>query len=110
MRAKFHKWGPDTTACSGLLDRCPLRVHELPAPILPNEHARPAALLVNRSVLVFSSGGGTIGHDRGIPVGADFDLIRDERIEIYAPALAVLKVLRPAFDAPVRTIMDVVLG
>ena len=75
---------------SGFLDRCSLRVDELPAPVLPNEDAGPAALLVNRSILVFSFGGGTIGHDGGIPVDADFDLIRDERIEIHAPALAIL--------------------
>jgi hypothetical protein len=90
MRANFTTDPSGRTARSGLLDRCPLRVHELPAPIRANEYARPAALLVNRSVLVFSFGGGTIGDDGGIPVGADFDVIRDERIEIHAPALPIL--------------------
>ena len=85
-------------------------MHELPAPVLSNEDAGPAALLVNRSILVFSFGGGTIGHDGGIPVDADFDLIRDERIEIHAPALAILQVLRAGLDVPVRAIMDIVLG
>jgi hypothetical protein len=54
-------------ARSGLLDRCTLGVHQLPAPVLPNEDAGPAALLVDRSILVFSLGGGAIGHDGGIP-------------------------------------------
>ena len=90
--------------------RCRLRVHELPAPILSNEDAGPAALLVNRSILVLSFGGGTKGHDGGIPVDADFDLIRDERIEIHAAGLPVLQVLRPGLDVPVRAIMDVVFG
>src|SRR5678816_3396960 len=98
------------TPRSGLLDRCPLGVDELPAPVPPNEDAGPAALLIYRSILVFSFGGGTIGHDGGIPVDANFDLIRDERIEIHAPALAILQVLRAGLDVPVRAIMDVVLG
>jgi hypothetical protein len=85
-------------------------VHELPAPVLPNEDAGPAALLVNRSILVFSFGGGTIGHDGRIPVDADFDFIRDQRVEIHAPALAILQVLCPGLDVPVGAIMDVVLG
>ena len=78
----------------------------------PSERRRqgPAALLVNRSILVFSFGGGTIGHDGGIPVDADFDLIRDERIEIHTAGLAILQVLRAGLDVPVRAIMDVVLG
>ena len=97
-------------ARSGLLDRCPLRVHELPAPVLSNEDAGPTALFIYRSILVLSFGGGTIGHDGGIPVEADFDLIRDERIEIHTAALAVLQVLCPVLDVPVRAIMDVVLG
>ena len=48
---------------SGLLDRCPLGVDELPLPVLPNEDARPAALLIYRAILVLSFGGGTIAHD-----------------------------------------------
>jgi hypothetical protein len=52
----------------------------------------------NRSILVFSFGSGTIGHDGGMPVDADFDLIRDERIEIHAPALAILQILCPGLD------------
>src|SRR6476646_2861728 len=97
-------------ARSVILDRCPLRVHELPAPVLPHEDAGPAALLIYRSSLVFSFGGGTIGHDGGIPVEADLDLIRDQRVEIYAAALAILQVLRAGLDVPVRAIMDVILG
>jgi hypothetical protein len=85
-------------------------VLELPATVLSNEDAGPAALLVNRSILIFSFGGGTIGHDGGIPVDADFDPIRDDRIEIHAPALATLQVLRAGLDVPVRAIMDVVPG
>src|SRR6187455_2046012 len=84
----------------GLLDRCALRVHELPAAVLSNEDAGPAALLVYRSILVLSLGGGAIGHDRGSPVDADFDLIRDERIKIDAPALAILQVLHASLDVP----------
>ncbi len=87
-------------ARSGLLDRCPLGVDQLPAPVPPNEYAGPAALFVNRSILVFSFGGGTIGHDGGIPVEADFDLIRDQRVEIHAPALAILQVLRRVSTFP----------
>ena len=85
-------------------------MHELPAPVLSNEDAGPTALLVNRSILVFSFGGGTIGHDGGIPRDADFDLIRDQRVEIYTAALAILQVLRAGLDVPVRAIMDVILG
>lgn len=60
---------------SGFLDRCSLGVDELPAPLLPNEHAGPATLLINRSLLVLSFGGRAIGHDGGIPVAADFNII-----------------------------------
>ncbi len=98
------------TPRSGLLDRCPLGVDELPLPVLPNEDARPAALLIYRAILVLSFGGGTIAHYGGIPVDADFDFIRDQRVEIHAPALAILQVLCPGLDVPVRAIMDVVLG
>src|SRR6267142_1449830 len=108
--SKISQWTRYDHARLGLLDRCPLRVHELPAPVLSNEDAGPAALLVNRSILVFSFGGGTIGHDGGIPVDADFDLIRDQRVEIHTAGRAVLQGLRPSLDVPVRAIMDVVLG
>src|SRR5262245_62060046 len=46
---------------SGLRDRCPLEVNELPAPVLPNEHAGAATLLIHLPVLVLSLGGGTTG-------------------------------------------------
>src|SRR6478672_10460231 len=104
------QWTRYNHARSGLLDCCPLRVDQLPVSVLSNEDAGPAALLIYRSILVFSFGCGTIGHDGGIPVDADFDLIRDGRIEIHAPALAILQVLRAGLDVPVRAIMDVVLG
>src|SRR4029077_4055514 len=99
-----------TTPRSGLLNRCSLGVDELPLPVFPNKDTGPAALLVNRSILVFSFGGGTIGHDGGIPVDADFDLICDERIEIHAAALAILQVLCPVLNVPVWAEMVVVLG
>src|SRR5262249_56545211 len=55
---------------SRLLDRCPLGVDELPAPVPPNEHAGPATLLIKRPLLVLPFGGGAIGHHGGIPVEA----------------------------------------
>jgi hypothetical protein len=85
-------------------------VEELPVPGLANEDAGPAALLIYRSILVFSFGGGTIAHDGGISVEADFDLVRDQRIEIHTPALASLQVLRSGLDVPMRAIVDVVVG
>ena len=108
----ISRWplGITTPPVQGFWIVVPWEWDELPLPVLPNQDARPAALLVNRSILVFSFGGGTIGHDGGIPVDADFDFIRDQRIEIHAPALAILQYLCPGLDVPVRAIMDVVLG
>jgi hypothetical protein len=82
---------------------------ELPMTILANKDAGPAALLIYRSILVFSFGGGAIGNDGGIPVDTDFDVICDQRLEIHAAGLAVLQVLRPVLDVPVGAVMDVVL-
>ena len=78
-------------------------------PVVPNEHAGPAALLIYCSVLILSFRGGAIGHDGGIPIDPDFDVIRDQRGEIHVPALAVLQVLSPVLDVPVRPVMRVVL-
>ena len=78
-------------------------------PVVPNEHAGPAALLIYCSVLILSFRGGAIGHDGGIPVDPDFGVIRDQRGEIHVPALAVLQVLSPVLDVPVRPVMRVVL-
>src|SRR3954454_16907512 len=80
---------------SGLRDRCALVENELPAPVLPNEHAGAATLLIHLPVLVLSLGGGTTGYDGGIAVGAPFDLARHERLETHARGFAVLEVLRP---------------
>ena len=82
---------------------------QLPAPVPPNEDAGPAALLIYRSIWVLSFGGGAIGHDGGIPVGADFDLIRDQRVEIHAAGSATFQVLRPVLDGPARAVMGEVL-
>jgi hypothetical protein len=71
-----------------------LGVDGLPAPLLPNEHAGPATLLINRPLLVLPFGGGAIGHDGGIPVAADFNIIYNQRVEFHAAGLAVLQVLR----------------
>ncbi len=76
---------------------------------MPNEHAGPAALLIYCSVLILSFRGGAIGHDGGIPVDADFDVICDQRGEIHVSALAVLQILSPVLDVPVRAVMRVVL-
>src|SRR5262249_28103886 len=84
-------------------------VNELPAPVTSNEHAGTATLLIHLSVLVLSLGGGTTGHDRGIAVDAHFDLVRHQRLEIYAPGFAVLEVLRPILDHGARALMDLVL-
>src|SRR5262245_32673031 len=92
-----------------LRDRCPLEVNELPAPVLPNEHAGAATLLIHLPVLVLSLGGGTTGHDGGIAVDAHFGLVWHQRLEIHAPALAVLEVLRPILDHAARAVMDVVV-
>ena len=96
-------------AHSGFLNRCAVRVHELPASILPDEDARPAALLVDRSILILAFSSGAIGHYRCIAVDADRDVIGDQRIEIHAAALAVLQVLRSGLDIPARAVMNVVL-
>src|SRR5262245_17578765 len=93
----------------GLFDRRALAVDELPLTVLPNKDAGPEPLLIYRTILVLSFGGGTIGHDRGIPVDADFNLIRDKRVEIHAASLAIFQVLRPVLDVPVRAKMRVVL-
>lgn len=94
---------------SGLLDRCALGMDELPTPVPASEHASPAALLIYRSMLVLSFGGGAIGYDSRIPVEADFDVVRDKRVEMDVAGLAVLKVLRPVLDVPLRPVMDEVL-
>ena len=99
--SKISRWTRYDHARSGLLDRCPVGVDQLPAPVPPNEDAGPAALLIYRSILVLSFGGRAIGHDGGISVEADFDLIRDQRVEIHAAAIAILQVLRPVLDVPV---------
>src|SRR5262245_37175510 len=96
-------------APSGLRDRCPLEMNELPAPVPPNEHAGAATLLIHLPVLVLALGGGTTGHDGRIAVDAHFDLVRHQRLEIHAPGFAVLEVLRPILDHPARPDMDVVL-
>ena len=83
---------------------------ELPAPVPPNEYAGPATLLIYLSVLILSFGPGAIGHDGGIPVEADFDVICDQRLEFYAAGLAILQVLRPVLNVSARAVMDVVLG
>ena len=87
MLVCFQLLGRTRHARLGLLDRCPLGVDELPLPVLPDEDAGPAALLIDRSILVFSLGSGAITHDAGISIDADFDLIRDQRVEIHAPVL-----------------------
>jgi hypothetical protein len=96
-------------ARSGLLDRRSLAVDELPLTALPNKNTGPEPLLIYRSIFVLSFGGGAIGHDSRVPEDADFDLIRDQRVEIHAPALAILQILRPVLDVPVRTKMAVIL-
>lgn len=64
---------------------------QFPLPALSNEDARPAALLINCSTLVLSFHGRAIGYDGGVPVNANFDVIRDQRVEIHVPRLAVSK-------------------
>ena len=83
---------------------------ELPAPVPPNEYAGPATLFIYRSVLVLSFGPGAIGHDGGIPEKADFDVIRNQRLEFHAAVLAVLQVLRPVLDVSMWAVMDEVRG
>src|SRR5262245_13452489 len=106
-RSRRHESDLDVSAVtlragapSGLRDRCPLVENELPAPVPPNEHAGAATLLIHLPVLVLSLGGGTTGYDRGIAVDAHFDLVRHQRLEIYAPGFAVLEVLRPISTMP----------
>src|SRR5262245_35917642 len=94
---------------SRLPDYCPLGVDELPAPVSPNEHAGPATVLIHRPVLVLPLDGGAIGHDGGIPVDADFDLLCYQRLEIHAAGLAVLQILRPMLDCAARAVMGVIL-
>jgi hypothetical protein len=98
-----------TVSPSGLLDRCMLGVDELPAPVPPNEHVGRALLLIYRPLLVLSFGGAAIGHDGGIPVEVDLDLLRAPRLVIHAAGLAVLQVLRPVLDGAARAVVDVVL-
>src|SRR5262249_46210286 len=50
-----------------------------------------------------------IGYNGGIPVDADFDLVREQRLEIHAAGLAVLQVLRPVLDGAARAMMSEVL-
>ena len=97
-----------TEGGSGFLDRCALGVDELPAPLLPNEHTGPATLLIDHSLLVLSFGGGSIGHDGGIPIAADFNVIDNERLEFHPAGLAVLQVLRAVLDGAAWAEMGVV--
>ena len=90
---------------SRLLNRCPVGVDELPAPVFPDEHVGPAALLIYRPLLVLPFGGGSKGHDGGITVEADFDFIRDQRLEGHAAGLAVLQVLRPVLHGAAGAVM-----
>jgi hypothetical protein len=81
-------------------------MNELPAPVPPNEHAGPATLLIDLPVLILPFGGGATGHDGGIAVDTDFDLVRHQRLEIRAPGLAVLQILRPILDGAARAVMS----
>ena len=99
---------PAGRAILGLLDRCPLGVDELPAPLLPNEHSGPTTLLINCPLLVLPFGGGAIGHDGGIPVAADFKVIYKQRLEFDTAALAVLQILRAVLDDAARAVMRIV--
>src|SRR5262249_35038814 len=76
----------------------------------PNEYASPTTLLIYRPVLILSFGLGAIGHDGGIPVEADFDVICDQRLEIHAAVLAVFQILLPVLDVPMWAVMDEVRG
>ena len=88
MRLGQDEFVRDDHARSGLPDRRPLRVDELPLAVLPNKDAGPPALLIYRAILVFSFSGGAIGHNGGIPVNADLDIIRNQ------PSKSTLPVLR----------------
>src|SRR5262245_77053 len=89
---------PGPHDASALLDRCPVLVNELPAPVPPNEHAGPATLLIHLPLLIRSLCYGTTGEDCSIAEDTDFDLVRCQRLEIYAPGLAVLEILCPILD------------
>src|SRR5262249_17251630 len=106
--SRTTRWSRCNYACSGLLDRCPLRVNELPFTVLPNKDAGPAALLIYRSVLIFSFGRGAIGHNGGVPVNADFNIVRYQRVKIHTAGLTILQVLSPVLDVSVRAVMAVI--
>jgi len=86
-----------------------MEVDELPAPIPPNKHSGPVTLVIDLSVLILPFGGGPTGHDGRIAVDAHFDLFGHKRFEMHAPSLALVQILCPILDNPVRAVMSVVL-
>src|SRR5262249_23319906 len=77
--------------------------------IPPKKHTSEQTLVIKRPLLVLSFGSGVTGHDGGIPVEADLDLIPLQRLVLHAAGLAVLQVLRPLFGKAALVVMDVVL-
>src|SRR5215469_13159431 len=79
-----------------------MEVDELPAPIAPNKHSGPVPLVIHLSVLVLSFGGGATCHHGRIAVDPHLDLVGHKRVEMHAPGLAVVQILRPILDNAVR--------